>query len=110
MQQIERFLIGALAAGIWTLVALQVTSISRTNAQENTEVEQESRDTQIHTSVIHASEIVGLTAVIEKSIRDRQFRPQSMPGLEQYVKSIVRGCSVSGAVRDDRITSANISC
>ncbi len=112
MRQIERFLVGALVAGVWTLVALQVTSNSQTYAQETSVVEQaqENRDTQNETTVIHASEIVGLSALIEKTIWDRQFRPQSIPGLEQYVKSIVRRCRVSAAVTGDRISSANISC
>ena len=111
MKQIERFLIGALTAGVWTLVALQVTSNGQTYAQETSVIEQipENKDIQSETRVIHASEIVGLSALIEKSVRDRQFRPQSMPGLEQYVKSVVRRCRVSGAVTGDRITSVNIS-
>ncbi len=112
MKQIERFLIGALTAGVWTLVALQVTSNGQTYAQETSDIEQvaEDSDIQSETRVIHASEIVGLSALIEKTVRDRQFRPQSMPGLEQYVKSVVRRCRVSGAVTGDRITSVNISC
>jgi hypothetical protein len=110
MQRIERFLIGALVVGIWALVALHLTSISQTYAQENTVLEQENKATQLETSFIHASEIVGLSALIEKTIRDGQARPQSIPGLDQYIKSIVRGCRITGLVRDDRITSANISC
>ena len=110
MRRIDRYLIAALVTGIWTLVALQVTSIGQTNAQENPNVEQERKDTQKEITVIHATDIVGLSAMIEKSFRDHQFRPQSIPGLDQYVKSIVRNCRISGAVTGDRITSTNISC
>jgi hypothetical protein len=112
MQQIERFLIGALAAGVWTLVAMQVTSNSEAHAQEASVIEevQENGRTQDVITLIHASEIVGLSALIEKIVRDRQPRPQSMPGLEQFVKSVVRRCRISGAVTGDRISSANISC
>ena len=105
MGQINRFLIGALAAGLWTLVALQVTLNSY--AQDTSVIEQ---DTQTEITVIHATDIVGLSAMIQQSVRDHQFRPQSMPGLDQYVKSIVRNCRISGAVTGDRITSTNISC
>lgn len=57
MKQIDRFLIGALVAGVWTLVALQVNSNSQAHAQQTSVVEQaeENRDTQIETAVIHAS-------------------------------------------------------
>jgi len=105
MRQIDRFLIGALVVGIWSLVALQMTST--TYAQEESAGEQ---GTQNKISAIHATDIVGLSAIIQQSIRDHQFRPQSMPGLDQYVKSIVRNCRISGAVTGDRITSTNISC
>ena len=108
MQQVERFLIGALAMGIWTLVAMQATSVG--NAQERPAIEQEKSDIQMDSQTIHAKEIVGLSALIEKIIRDRQTTPQSIPGLDQHIKSVVRGCRVTGSVRDDRITSANISC
>jgi len=108
MWQIDRFLIGALALGVWTLVMLQATSVG--NAQEPPVIEQETRDVRADTQTIHASEIVGLSALVENTIKDRQARPQSMPGLDQNIKSIVRGCRITGSVRDDRITSANISC
>lgn len=112
MNRIERYIFGTLAAGIWALVALQVTSDGQAHAQETsaTGQVQESSDTQSETTVIYAGEIVGLSALIEKTVRDRNFRPQSMPGLEQYVKSVVRRCKVSAAVTGDRISSANISC
>ncbi len=105
MRQIDRFLIGALVVGVWSLVVLQMTSI--TYAQELSAGEQE---TQNEKTVIHATDVVGLSAMIQQSVRDHQFRPQSMPGLDQYVKSIVRNCRISGAVTGDRITSTNISC
>lgn len=105
MRQLDRFLIGALVAGIWSLVALQMNSVSY--AQEISAVK---KDTQTEITVIHATDIVGLSAMVQQSVRDHQFRPQSMPGLDQYVKSIVRNCRISGSVTGDRITSTNISC
>jgi hypothetical protein len=105
MRQLDRFLIGALVAGIWSLVALQMNSVSY--AQETSTVK---KDTQTEITVIHATDIVGLSAMVQQSVRDHQFRPQSMPGLDQYVKSIVRNCRISGSVTGDRITSTNISC
>jgi hypothetical protein len=110
MKNVDRFLIGALALGVWTLVVLQVTSIDKTYAQEAQVVEKDNEKAQEQISVIHANDVVGLSAMIEKIIRDKQSRPQSMPGLDQYIKSIVRGCRSSGSVRGDQITSANISC
>lgn len=105
MRQLDRFLIGALVAGIWSLVALQMNSVS--HAQEILTVK---KDPQTEITVIHATDIVGLSAMVQQSVRDHQFRPQSMPGLDQYVKSIVRNCRISGSVTGDRITSTNISC
>ena len=105
MRQMDRILIGALLVGVWSLVVLQMTAT--TYAQELASGEQE---TQNEITVIHATEIVGLSAMIQRSVRDYQFRPQSMPGLDQYVKSIVRNCRISGAVRGDQLTSTNISC
>jgi len=112
MTQMERFLIGTLAAGVWALVVLQVISINRTMAQESsiTEQVQDNGDTQDEITVIHASEIVGLSALVQQSVRNHQFRPQSMPGLEQYVKSIVRNCRFSGSVSNGRLSATNISC
>jgi hypothetical protein len=112
MRKIDRVLIGTLVASVWILIGLQVTSFSQSYAQESeiTEHPQEDGGTQNETTVIHASEIVGLSAMIEYAIRDRQFRPQSMPGFDQYVKSIVRQCRISGSVTGDRISSTNISC
>ena len=105
MRQIDRFFIGALVVGVWSLVALQMTST--TYAQEMSDGEQV---TQKEITVIHATDIVGLSAMIQQSVRNHQFRPQSMLGLDQYVKSIVRNCRISAAVTGDRITSTNISC
>ncbi len=105
MRQIDRFLIGALVVGVWSLVTLQMTST--TYAQEMSAGEQVA---QKEIAMIHATDIVGLSAMIQQSVRDHQFRPQSMLGLDQYVKSIVRNCRISGAVTGDRITSTDISC
>ena len=105
MRQMDRILIGALLVGVWSLVVVQMTAT--TYAQELSSGEQE---TQNEIMVIHASEIVGLSAMIQRSVRDHQVRPQSMAGLDQFVKSIVRNCRISGAVTGDRITSTNISC
>ncbi len=105
MRQIDRILTGVLVVGVWSLVALQMSPI--THAQEGSAAEQ---GTQNEITVIHATDIVGLGAMIQQSVRDHQFRPQSMLGLDQYVKSIVRNCRISGAVTGDRITSTNISC
>ena len=105
MRQLDRFLIGALVTGIWSLVALQMTSIS--HAQEKPTVK---NGTQTEITVIHATDIVGLSAMVQQSVRDHQFRPQSMPGLDQYVKSIVRNCRINGSVSGDRITSTRMSC
>ena len=110
MKNVDRFLIGALAVGVWTLVVLQMTSIENTHAQEAQVVEKDNGKTQEQITVIHANDVVGLSALIERTIRDRQARPQSIPGLDQYIKSIVRGCRISGSVRGDQLTSANISC
>jgi len=108
MKNVDRFLIGALALGVWTLVAIQLTSIDETYAQEAQVIEKDIENTQKQIDVIHANDVVGLNAMIEKAIR--QSRPQSMPGLDQYIKSVVRRCRVTGSVRGDQITSANISC
>lgn len=105
MKQFDRFLIATLVAGVWSLAALQMMSVS--HAQEDPTAEQEPQD---KITVIHAKDIVGLSALVQQSVRDHQFRPQSMPGLDQYVKSIVRNCRISGSVSGDRLTSTNISC
>jgi len=58
MRQLDRFLIGALVVGVWSLVALQMTS--STYAQELSAGEQV---TQNEVTVIHATDIVGLSAM-----------------------------------------------
>jgi hypothetical protein len=105
MSHIDRFLIGALAAGVWSLVALQMTSTGY--AQETSAGEQNPQNV---VSQIHATDIVGLSAMIQQTVRDQQFRPQSMPGLDQHIKSIVRNCRISGSVSGGRLSSTNISC
>ena len=105
MRHIDRLLVGSLLVGVWASVAIQMTSIS--HAQEPTAGEQ---DPQSHIAVIHATDIVGLSAMIQQAVRDHQFRPQSMPGLELYVKSIIRNCRISGSVTGNRLSSTNISC
>ena len=110
MKRADRFLIGALAVGVWTMVVLQMTSFGKTYAQETLVIEKDNGNSQEQITDIHANDVVGLSAFIERTIRDRQSRPQSMPGLDQYIKSVVRGCRISGSVRGERITSATISC
>ncbi len=105
MGRIDRFLIGALAVGVWALVVLQMTSTG--HAQDTLVVE---HDTQNEVTLIHATDIIGLSAMIQQSVRDHQFRPQSMPGLDQFIKSIVRNCRISGSISGDRLSSTNISC
>lgn len=105
MKGIDRFLIGSLAAGVWVLAAIQLTSTG--HAQESVVDEQRSQET---ITVVRATEIVGLSAMIQQTVRDYQFRPQSMPGLDQYVKSIVRNCRISGSVSAGRLSATNISC
>ena len=105
MTRIDRLLVGSLVVGVWASVAIQMSSIA--HAQESIANEQ---DAQRDVTVIHASDIVGLSAMIQQSVRDHQFRPQSMPGLELYVKSIIRNCRISGSVSGNRLSSTNISC
>ena len=105
MKRTDRLLIAFLAIGVWSLLAVQLTSISHAQESETDEVEA-GRDV----TVIHASEIVGLSAMIQQSVRDHQFRPQSMPGLDLYVKSIVRNCRISGTVSGNRLSATSISC
>ena len=107
MQKVDRYLIAALALGVWVLVAIQATSSIPANAQSAQEGTQ--NEMPAPTS-IHAADIVGLSAFVQQTVRDHQPRPQSMPGLDQYVKSIVRSCRISGSVSGNRLTSTNISC
>lgn len=112
MKNIDRFSIGILAAGVWTLVALQLVSVNQSSAQETPIVEQveENRESQEEITLIHATDIVGLSALLQQAVRDHQPRPQSMPGLEQYVKSIVRNCRINGSVSGGRLSATSISC
>jgi hypothetical protein len=105
MRGIDRFLIGALVAGVWVLVALQMTSVS--HAQESA-IDEKIAKPQV--TEVYAKDIIGLSAMVQQSVRDHQFRPQSMPDLEQYVKSIVRNCRISGSVSGGRLSPTNISC
>ena len=112
MTQIDRFLSAALVAGIWTVIALQLIAINQTSAQETPAIEQlqSGDETQIEDGVMNATEIVGLKALVEKVVRDSQLRPQSISGLDQYIRTVVRGCKVSGGITGDRISYATISC
>ena len=105
MTRIERVLLGALVAGVWSLVALQVTSTSY--AQESTSVDPGTSPTP---TVIHATDIVGLSAFVQQAVRDHQYRPQTMPGLDQYIRSVVRNCRINGSVSGNRLSGASISC
>lgn len=105
MTRIERTLVGALAAGVWVLVALQATSTS--HAQENAV---NAPGPATSTDVIHATDIVGLSAFVQQTIRDHQYRPQSMPGLDQYIRSTVRNCRINGSISGNRLTGTSISC
>ena len=101
----DRAIVGVLVASIWTLIAIQSTGNS--HAQEP-----ESNDTNMQPRVvtIHATDIVGLSAFVQQAVRDHQFRPQTMPGLDQYVRSVVRNCRISGSVSGGRLSATNISC
>ena len=112
MTQIDRFLSAALVAGIWTVIALQLIANNQTSAQETPAIEQHHSgyETQIEDGVMNASEIVGLKALVEKVVRESQLRPQSISGLDQYIRTVVRGCKVSGGITGDRISYATISC
>jgi len=105
MTRLERVLVGSLTAGIWSLVALQVTSTSQ--AQESANIEP-APNTQATT--IHAGDIVGLSAYVQQAIREHQVRPQSMPGLDQYIRSVVRNCRINGSVSGNRLSGTSISC
>lgn len=105
VNSVERTLVGFLTAGVWALVVLVGTSIS--SAQDPVD---ESADAQTGVLVIHANEIVGLSAFVQQSVRDHQYRPQSMPGLDQHIRSIVRNCRISGSVSGGRLSATAISC
>ena len=102
MRKSERVLVGALAIGVWSLVALEMTSLS--HAQE-TPVEAPTAKPSVH-----ATDIVGLSAFVQQAVRDHQYRPQSMPGLDQYIRSVVRNCRINGSVSGNRLSGTSISC
>ena len=105
MNRVDRILIAGLAMGIWTLVALQAApAIHAQEADQHLEM----GPTPVQ--MIHANDIVGLSAFVQQSVRDHQFRPQSMPGLDQYIRSVVRNCRVNGSISGDRLTATSISC
>ena len=105
MNRIDRALVALLALGIWTLVALlAVPSIDAQEADQTEEIPPAS------IQVIHATDIVGLSAFVQQTVRDHQFRPQSMPGLDQYIRSVVRNCRINGSISGGRLTATSISC
>ena len=104
MNKFERTLLGILAAGVWSLVAIQ--AVSQSYAQEDPAPE-------VRDGVpvqIHATDIVGLSAFVQQTVRDHQLRPQSMPGLDQYIRSVVRNCRVNGSISGGRLSATSISC
>ncbi len=105
MKPIDRFILGALAVGVWTLIAIHMATSYAQEAESDAQPEPPIRQP----GIIQASDIIGLDALIERSIATRQ-RPQSIVGLDQYVRSIVRRCRVSGSVTGNRISSASITC
>ena len=105
MKTIDRVLLAALVAGIWMLVALQLTATSHAQDAENSQAE--ATET---VQVIHATDIVGLSAFVQQAIRDHQYRPQSMPGLDQYIRSVVRNCRVNGVISGGNLTATSLSC
>ena len=112
MKTIDRLLVATLTAGIWALIALQVASHPTTYAQETTEAQplQEPAVAPRGRDSVNATEIVGLRAQIEQVVRQHQFRPQSISGLDQFVRSVVRNCRVNGGTTGGRISNASISC
>ena len=105
MNRIDRFLIAALALGVWTLIAMH--AVSRSMAQENVATNEQQTQT---IQTIHATDIVGLSAFVQQTVRDHQFRPQSMPGLDQYIRSVIRNCRVNGTISGGRLSATSISC
>ena len=105
MRTSDRLLVGILAAGVWTLVAMQAMPVS-----EAQDAARGDPQTEASIQVIHATDIVGLSAFVQQSVRDHQFRPQSMPGLDQYIRSVVRNCRINGSVSGGRLTATSISC
>ncbi len=112
MKKIDRILTVALMIGVWALVVLQVVSVARTRAEETSASGQDrqAETAQFEGQALNATEIVGLSALIENALRDSQIRPSSISGLDQHIKSVVRGCRVNGGVTGGRISYASISC
>ena len=110
MTTIDRILVASLALGVWMLVALQITTVHPSHAQQAEPAEETVSQGPQNPAGIHASEIVGLSAFVQQTVREQQFRPQSMPGLEQYVRSIVRNCRINGYVSGNRLSGTSISC
>ena len=110
MQRFDRVLMTALVAGVWLSAAIQATTSTAAFAQTEQSRTQQENAPAVMPVTIHAKDIVGLSAFVQQTVRDHQPRAQSMPGLDQYVRSIVRNCRFSGSVRGDRLTSTNISC
>ena len=112
MKPMDRFLAVALVAGVWAVVLLQVISISQSFAQEPAENQQQldSADAHIDRHTVNATEVVGLKTMIERVVRERQVRTQSISGLNQHIKSVVRGCRVNASVTGGRVSNGSISC
>jgi hypothetical protein len=112
MKLIDRLLITSLVAGVWALVCLQLLSNEPAHAQDQASPEkvQNDHDRNADRTPINATEIVGLTALIEKTLRQQQVRATSIGGLDQHIRSVVRGCRVNGGTTGGRISNASISC
>ena len=112
MRPIDRFLIGALATGIWLLLAVELIqhrpafAQDRSIANETTEPAEPTKEGLI----VNATEIIGLDAYIETVLRQRQLNPRSIAGLDQHIRSVVRRCRVNGGTTGNRISNASITC
>jgi hypothetical protein len=105
MNSVERVLVGSLSVGVWALVVMH--AITNLQAQEKPPAVPNA-EPPIQT--IHATDIIGLSAFVQQAVRDHQFRPQSMPGLDQHIRSVVRNCRVNGSISDGRLTATSLSC
>ena len=110
MTTIDRILVTSLVAGVWMLVAIQLTAIRSSHAQQAEATEETVSQLPQNIVGIHANDIVGLSAFVQQTVREQQFRPQSMPGLDQYVRSIVRNCRINGYVSGNRLSGTSITC
>lgn len=110
MTTTDRALVTLLAVGIWLLVAMQIASVRATYAQQAQATDTAESQVAQQAMVIHANDIVGLSAFVQQTVREQQFRPQSMPGLDQYIRSIVRNCRINGYVSGNRLSGTSISC